>query len=172
MADDSNLQGDEVYQPQNGDQRAEYQPDMENALDEPDADQRLDEGYDTPDRPRAVSRHGTTAAEQREGETLDERLAQETPDVGETGRDSGPHPEPFPGESVGRLAPVEDEYPRRSIDVLAHDVGADGGAESAEEAAMHVVGRNTAPEPHEAPLGRRDDPREREERKPSHDRTQ
>lgn len=145
MADDSNTQGDEVYQPQNGDQRAEYQPDMENALDEPDADQSLDEGYQTPDRPRAVSRHGTTAAEQREGETLDQRLAQETPDVGQGGPDSGPHPEPLPHDTVGRLAPVQDD-PRRSIDVLAHDVGEDGGAESAEEAAMHVVGRNTARE--------------------------
>ncbi|MFI9063572.1 DUF5709 domain-containing protein [Streptomyces sp. NPDC053429] len=142
----SDTQGDEVYQPQNGDQRAEYQPDMENALDEPDADQRLDEGYDTPDRPRAVSRYGTTAAEQRQGESLDQRLAQETPDVGQNGRDTGPHPEPLPGDTVGRLAPVEDNHPQRAFDVLAHDVGTDGGAESAEEAAMHVVGRNTAPE--------------------------
>ncbi|MEU6890266.1 DUF5709 domain-containing protein [Streptomyces sp. NPDC046557] len=163
MAEDSNTQGDEVYQPQNGDQRAEYQPDMENALDEPDADQRLDEGYDTPDRPRAVSRHGTTAAEQREGETLDQRLAQETPDVGQDGTDSGPHPEPLPGDTVGRLAPVEDD-PRRSIDVLAHDVGADGGAESAEEAAMHVVGRNRAPEPREH--ARREQAPRREEQEP------
>ncbi|MGP3966349.1 hypothetical protein [Streptomyces sp. 6N223] len=44
-------------------------------------DETPDTGYSPPDRPRAADAHGTTAREQREGETLDERLAEDTPDV-------------------------------------------------------------------------------------------
>ncbi|MDJ0386205.1 DUF5709 domain-containing protein [Streptomyces sp. G-G2] len=140
MADRTQAQGDEVYQPQDGDQRAEEQPDLENALDEPGVDQSLDEGYSPPERPLGVTRHGTTAAERREGESLDERLAQETPEVGEIAAKSMPV-----DEGVGRLAPVAGNRPDHAIDVLAVDVGEDGGGQSAEEAAMHVVGRNVAP---------------------------
>ncbi|BBY54821.1 hypothetical protein H7J07_18455 [Mycobacterium koreense] len=41
----------------------------------------LEEGMDPPERWVAVDRHGVTAAEQRDGESLDQRLAQETDDV-------------------------------------------------------------------------------------------
>ncbi len=43
----------------------------------------------------------------------------------------------------GRLvAPDEGAHPVDVTDLLAHDVGIDGGAASAEEAAMHVVGED------------------------------
>jgi hypothetical protein len=40
----------------------------------------LDDGWDAPDRPSPPSRYGYTAEEQRDGETLDELLAEEVPD--------------------------------------------------------------------------------------------
>lgn len=42
-------------------------------------------------------------------------------------------------DRAGRLAAVDDSAPQRHISVLARDVGIDGGAASAEEAAVHVV---------------------------------
>ena len=44
------------------------------------SDIALDEGYSPPERPRELDAFGTTLEEQREGETLDQRLAQEEPD--------------------------------------------------------------------------------------------
>ncbi|MCZ9337026.1 hypothetical protein NGM37_04440, partial [Streptomyces sp. TRM76130] len=44
-------------------------------------DDTLDEGYSPPEKPLGVDKVGTTAAEQHDGETLDERLSQEVPDV-------------------------------------------------------------------------------------------
>ncbi|GGZ45597.1 DUF5709 domain-containing protein [Streptomyces subrutilus] len=147
MVDDAQGPGDDVYQPQDADQPAEGQPDMENALDEPNTDQSLDEDHRTaPDRPAVVARHGTTAREQRDGESLDERLAQEVPEIGDAPR----APYPLDEAGVGRLVPFVDEAADHNTDVLGHDMGAEAGEESAEEAAMHVVGRNTArgdPEP-------------------------
>jgi hypothetical protein len=40
----------------------------------------LDDGWDAPDRPSPASRFGYTAEEQRDGESLDELLAEEIPD--------------------------------------------------------------------------------------------
>ncbi|MFF4422223.1 DUF5709 domain-containing protein [Streptomyces sp. NPDC001549] len=94
-----------------------------------------------PDRPLAVGDSGTTAAEQRTGESLGERLAPEEPEV--SARDDSPDeagetPLAGPGRA-GRPTPVEEPVPQRHISVPAHDVGIDGGAASAEEAAVHVV---------------------------------
>ncbi|WP_086822867.1 hypothetical protein [Allokutzneria sp. NRRL B-24872] len=41
----------------------------------------VQEGVDAPDSWSGVDQHGTTPNEQREGEPLDERLAEENPDV-------------------------------------------------------------------------------------------
>ncbi|HWO63545.1 MAG TPA: hypothetical protein VNO31_26275 [Umezawaea sp.] len=42
----------------------------------------LDEGYEAADQWSGADKFGTTSAEQRAGEPLDERLKQEEPDVG------------------------------------------------------------------------------------------
>jgi hypothetical protein len=114
-------------------------------------------------------RFGTTEEEQAEGESLDQLLAEEEPDdtldlteaelsddedeeeeeeeedfdddddAGEEdtdglGLDDGPDPR------AGRLV-AEDEgaHPDEEEDLVATDVGIDGGGATAEEAAMHVV---------------------------------
>ncbi|MEU1126080.1 DUF5709 domain-containing protein [Streptomyces sp. NPDC005899] len=140
--------GDDVYLPPNDgvQNRPSDELDMENALGERDLDDQMEEGYSPPERPLAVDKYGTTIAEEREGESLDQRLAQE---VAEPGPPEGdgigdlPQGEGEPLEEIGgdvragRLTAVDDTG--RNTDVFAEDVGIDGGAASAEEAAVHVV---------------------------------
>ena len=45
-----------------------------------DPDQGMDTSYSPPERPRGLDAFGTTLAEERRGETLDQRLAEEEPD--------------------------------------------------------------------------------------------
>jgi hypothetical protein len=102
-------------------------------------------------------RFGSTDAEQETGESLDQLLAEEEPDspfevdderlediAGDEDAgdedvdglllDDGPDPR------AGRLvADDEGAHPDAEADLVAHDAGIDGGAATAEEAAMHVV---------------------------------
>ncbi|WP_381803290.1 DUF5709 domain-containing protein [Streptomyces niveus] len=147
MADES--RGDDVYQPENSDVRngPSDDLDLENVIDERGLDDMMTEGYSPPERPLGVNRYGVTDEEQHEGESLDQRLAQEAPDVRpEPGDEVGDVPdgegEPMDAEAgdvrAGRLEAVDDIAPRRHSHVSARDVGIDGGAASAEEAAMYV----------------------------------
>ncbi len=81
MSDEN--RADDAYRPTRGDEEQEDAAplDLQNALDERTYDDLLDEGYSPPEKPLGVTRSGTTAAEQRAGESLDDRLRQETPDV-------------------------------------------------------------------------------------------
>jgi Family of unknown function (DUF5709) len=99
-------------------------------------DDVLDEGYSPPERYSRLIREG-------EHETLDERLEEEIPepdpyaleeeneilDDGEVG-----------DERAGRLVePNEGIGPDVESDLVGMDVGIDGAAASAEEAAVHIV---------------------------------
>ena len=52
----------------------------EDQLSEEGMDQVLEQGYSPPERPLALDKFGTTLAEERQGEALDQRIAQEEPD--------------------------------------------------------------------------------------------
>ncbi|MBT2444319.1 hypothetical protein J7E93_30345 [Streptomyces sp. ISL-36] len=141
--------GDDVYQPTNADtaNRPTDDLDLENAIEATPLDDMREPGYSPPDRPWAVTRRGTTQSEQREGESLDERLAQEVPDVapregngiGDLPDGEGEPVDPEAGATrAGRLAPIDGSARESRNDILARDVGVDGGAAAAEEAAMHV----------------------------------
>ncbi|UFR00604.1 DUF5709 domain-containing protein [Streptomyces sp. Go40/10] len=142
---------DDAYQPtgSNEEQEDAGPLDLQDAVGERTYDDILDEGYSPPERPLGVTRHGTTAAEQHEGETLDERLGQEVPDVtppagdeiGDLPGGEGEPVDPEAGESrAGRLvAPDEGAHTDTTKEEVARDVGIDGGAAGAEEAAMHVI---------------------------------
>jgi hypothetical protein len=126
--------------------------DASDTLDGDPGDDPLDQGIAPPDRWSAGEGFGTTAPEEQEGESLDQLLAEEEPDpYAETDSDEGEgegenlraddlwdddEPEPRSGRLVaddeGAHADDEDE-------LVAHDVGIDGGAASAEEAAVHVL---------------------------------
>jgi hypothetical protein len=149
----------DAYQPTGGnEEQADAAPlDLQDAVDERTYDDILDEGYSPPERPLGVSRTGTTAAEQHEGESLDERLRQEVPDVtvppgdgvGDLPGGEGEPVDPEAGaERAGRLvAPDEGAHPDTTKELVAEDEGIDGGAAGAEEAAVHIVPDDRLPGP-------------------------
>ncbi|WP_216586798.1 DUF5709 domain-containing protein [Streptomyces brasiliscabiei] len=149
MSDEN--RADDAYRPTRGDEEQEDAAplDLQNALDERTYDDLLDEGYSPPEKPLGVTRSGTTAAEQRAGESLDDRLRQETPDVtapagdgiGDLPDGEGEPLDPEAGSGrAGRLvAPDEGAHAHTTKELVAEDAGVDGGAAGAEEAAMHVV---------------------------------
>ncbi|AZM87150.1 MULTISPECIES: DUF5709 domain-containing protein [Streptomyces] len=142
---------DDAYQPTgtNEEQEDAAPLDLQNAVDERTYDDMLDEGYSPPEKPLGVDKYGTTAEEQQAGESLDQRLSQEVPDVAELGGDGlGDLPggegelidDEVGGERAGRLsAPDEGVRSDTTKELIARDEGIDGGAASAEEAAMHVI---------------------------------
>jgi hypothetical protein len=146
---------DDAYQPtgDNEEQEDAAPLDMQDALDERTYDDTLDEGYSPPEKPLGVNKVGTTAAEQHDGETLDERLAQEVPDVsppagdgvGDTPDGEGEPVDPEAGGArAGRLvAPDEGLRTDTTPESVADDVGIDAGAAGAEEAAVHVIEDDT-----------------------------
>lgn len=97
-------------------------------------DDPLDRGVAPPQRWSAGMRFGTTAQEQEEGESLDQHLSEEEPDIDAEPDDDGRDPR------AGRLV-AEDEgsHPAREADLVAQDAGVDGGAATAEEAAVHLT---------------------------------
>jgi hypothetical protein len=138
----------------------------EDSLVDRGVEDTLDEGYSPPDRPVAVDKFGTTAAEAEEGETLDMRLAEEVPDPNMQVDDPlAAQPDPLGqrldeesdvdrdsfdrelrddaevgDERAGRLvAPDEGSHEDTEKDLVAQDVGINGAGAGAEEAAMHVI---------------------------------
>jgi hypothetical protein len=119
---------------------------LEDTLLDRGVDDILDEGYSPPERQPATHRVGTTANEQREGETWAERLAQEVEEPDPYADTDAEHDEAWEGQDAsgndraGRLvAPDEGAHEDDERDLYAEDVGVDGGGASAEEAAMHLV---------------------------------
>jgi uncharacterized protein DUF5709 len=103
----------------------------------------LDTGIAAGDRYTAANRFGTTADEERRGESLDQLLAEEEPDVApdaEWTDEEQPSDEGTAAPRAGRLvAPDEGAHVDKESDSVAYDVGIDGGGAGAEEAAVHVV---------------------------------
>jgi Family of unknown function (DUF5709) len=131
--------------------------DSSDTLDTAPGDDPLDRGVIPPERWSAGMRFGTTADEQEAGESLDQLLAEEEPDIADdpgdealedTAGDEDAADEDVdglllddgPAPRAGRLV-AEDEgaHPDEEADLVARDVGIDGGAATAEEAAVHVV---------------------------------
>jgi len=137
----------------------------EDTLDQEDVDDVLDRGYSPPERLQGSLAHGVTAEEQHRDETIDERIRQEVPEEGtaygapdnESGLDDdgllgGDDPDAIAVEDdwlgdgevgdarAGRLvAPDEGTGYDEEKDLVGEDVGIDGAAASAEEAAVHVI---------------------------------
>jgi hypothetical protein len=120
--------------------------DLDETLGSDNVDDVLDTSYSPPERPLGVNRFGTTVEEQEQGESLDQRLAQEVPDpalaVGDDDYvDEQADASNEVGESrAGRLVDPDGgaEWDSEK-DLVGRDVGIDGGAASAEEAAVHVI---------------------------------
>ena len=138
----------------------------EDTLDDDGVDV-LDRGYSPPDTDRGSRAHGVTASEQHRDETIEERIAQEVPDptsaygapdnesgLDESGRVGGDDPDSIAAEDdwigdgeVGDMRAGRLVSPDRGLGedteshLIGQDVGIDGAAASAEEAAMHVIER-------------------------------
>ena len=129
-------------------------------------DDYLDTGFSPPDRPHGSLAHGVTAEEQHRDETIDQRIEQEVPDPGtaygapddesgleaEADRLGGDDPDSIAAEDdwlgdaevgdtrAGRLvAPDQGFGEDVEKDLVGEDVGIDGAAASAEEAAVHII---------------------------------
>jgi hypothetical protein len=149
---------DEVYQPPEDGSDETY--DLDQAFGDDNVDETVfDAGYSPPEKPRGMTRFGTTAEEELEGESLDQRLAQEEPDPNlASDLEASPNDENVDsvdnnriededlsyaevGETrAGRLVdPDEGLGSDTEKDLVGNDVGIDYGAASAEEAAIHVI---------------------------------
>ncbi|GAA3534281.1 hypothetical protein AFL01nite_06070 [Aeromicrobium flavum] len=102
----------------------------------------LDEGLTAPERWSAGEGFGTTAEEQVQGESFEQRLQQEEPDVdpesewSEEDLDDGEVGVRRSGRLVDPDGGVGEDHVSQ---LVGDDVGIDGAAASAEEAAVHVV---------------------------------
>jgi hypothetical protein len=121
----------------------------------------LDRAVAPPERWSAGMRFGVTADEQEAGESLDQLLSEEEPDpaldlddellAGREESQDGDEDEADeyvdglllddgPDPRAGRLvAQDEGAHPDTEADLVARDAGIDGGAATAEEAAVHIV---------------------------------
>jgi len=135
---------DGIYEPMN-DQADDEAVDLDQVFGDDEVDEQLDSAYSPPERPRELDAYGTTVAEQRAGETLDQRLAQEEPDPALAADLGAEDSESLDDGQVGsaragRLTAADQGLGEdREERLLASDVGIDGGAATAEEAAVHVV---------------------------------
>jgi len=129
--------------------------DSSDTLAGPPGDDPLDRGVATPERWSASIRSGGTAEEQEEGESLDELLAEEEPDVyaeddedddldeNETREDVRRSVRAGgPDRRAGRLVAENDDDEGTFVDdgeAIGLDAGIDSGGATAEEAAVHVL---------------------------------
>jgi len=152
-------QRDFEQQPEAPDLGASVQLETEQTLASPPGGaDPLDAGYSPPDRPYLAEEDAVTARGMREGESLDERLDRERGDdpVGD------PVGDPVDADRSGRIAMAGEGAALETPDAVdAVDVGVDGGAAGAEEAAVHTTEDPDAPvavEPSVAGLPELDDP--------------
>lgn len=109
----------------------------------------LDEGYVTRDGWSPGQGYGNTADEESRGENLDQRIAQEEPDFDyehDTWSEDDDSGDQVGNQRSGRLTSHSDDGgadvdpdDEPISDVYADDVGIDGSAATAEEAAVHVI---------------------------------
>ena len=126
----------------------------EDTLDDRGIDDVLDEGFSPPEKWSPAEKFGNTPYEEEVGETLDQRLEQERPEVDpyeQAAREAEDPDLSVTGEGVseraGRLVDEDggigpDE--RGPLDgpdtgTAAEDIGIDGAGASAEEAAVHRI---------------------------------
>lgn len=126
--------GDSVYESGDAVEDADNLDPVENLTGD-DPDEIMQTGYNPPDREPHNLRDAPTPFEEREGESLDQKLAEEEPDVSEDDIFAG-DAEPRAGRLV---APDEGAHEDEEKDEIATDVGPAGYASSAEEAAMHII---------------------------------
>jgi len=124
----------------------EDQPGAEDLLlDDEGMEDELDRGYSPPENWSAAEGYGNTPWEEAHGETLEQREAQEIPEPDPYAPDRDEDETDMDGGQAGDLrsgrlvAPDQGLGEDEEKDSVAADVGIDGAAASAEEAAVHVI---------------------------------
>ena len=130
---DSGTYGDSVYESGDPIEDAENLDRVENLTGD-DPDETMQTGYSPPNREPHNPRRVPTPEEERAGESLDQKLAEEEPEVSPADIDAADE-QPRAGRLV---APDEGAHPAEEKDEVAYDAGPAGYASSAEEAAVHV----------------------------------
>ncbi|WP_207208154.1 DUF5709 domain-containing protein [Nocardioides glacieisoli] len=152
----------ESYHGYSVDDETQPQSTGDSLVDDRDLPEPLDEGYSPPEKWSVGQGFGNTPLEESMGESLDQRVDQELPEpdpyevadaeaergdlaplVAEDSTDGEAvqaDVEAAEGGRAGRLV-AEDEGARTDTekDLVAQDVGIDGAAAGAEEAAVHLV---------------------------------
>jgi hypothetical protein len=121
---------------------------VEDSLADPDVADALDRGYSPPEHYSPGQGFGNTPLEEETGESFAQRLAQEEPDTvldleGEVRDEQWEEGEDAEvgTRRAGRLVDPDQGSPSYvDQDLIGTDVGIDGAAASAEEAAMHIIG--------------------------------
>ncbi|MGH3308054.1 MAG: DUF5709 domain-containing protein [Nocardioides sp.] len=115
----------------------------QDTLDDRGVDDVLDEGISPPEELRGAKAKGVTPAEAVEGETIEDRIRQEEPEVWEDADAEsdveildGPVGGEVGEERAGRLLASDEDVEQ---DLVAEDEGIDGAGASAEEAALHRI---------------------------------
>ncbi|MDO3396842.1 DUF5709 domain-containing protein [Nocardioides sp. SOB44] len=117
----------------------------EDTLADGDVEDQLDRGYSPPEKYSPAQGFGNTPYEEAVGESLDQRVAQEVPEPdpyaqAEAEADREQVAGEVGDERAGRLVdPDEGLGEDVEKDLVGDDVGIDGAAASAEEAAVHVI---------------------------------
>jgi hypothetical protein len=120
----------------------EDQPSNLEDLPDGDVDDELDRGYSPPEKYSAGQGYGNTPWEEEHRETIDQRIGQEEPDadpyaeVDDDFVSDGEVGDRRAGRLVDPDAGLGEDTEK---DLVGDDVGIDGAAASAEEAAMHIV---------------------------------
>jgi len=133
----------ETYHDYSVDDEDQPQGEGDSLVDDRGLKQPLDEGYSPPEKWSAAEGYGNTPLEEELGETLDQRLAQEQPEP-DPYEAAATATEDVAGEigddRAGRLVDTDRGIgPDEEKDLVGEDVGIDGAAATAEEAAVHVV---------------------------------
>lgn len=141
-------QGDSTPDPADQETYGDYsvddedQPVAEDQLLDQDVADEADRGYSPPERYSAGQGYGNTPWEEEHRENIDQRLQQEEPE-----------PDPYDEKATedlrdgevgdrraGRLVDSDQGFGTDTeSDLVGEDVGIDGAAASAEEAAVHIV---------------------------------
>ena len=124
----------------------EDQPSNIEGLGDDDVEDELDRGYSPPERPSAGQGYGNTPWEEEHRETIDQRVEQEIPEPDPYAESGDPADADVLDDGVvgaeraGRLVdPDAGIGEDTEKDLVGEDVGVDGAAATAEEAAVHVV---------------------------------
>ena len=124
----------------------EDQPSNIEDLGDGDVEDELDRGYSPPEKYSAGQGYGNTPWEEEHRETIDQRIDQEVPErdpydeAGDADEDELLDDGEVGDARAGRLVdPDQGLGEDTEADLVGEDVGIDGAAASAEEAAVHIV---------------------------------